>query len=84
MVLSSLTNEIDPYRNSFSSVGWAEQWNSHSEAQQRKRMATEVGSTLPDDMAGGAQPKAAILLIAGEPFSEDDKTLILAEITKGQ
>ncbi|KAK7475146.1 hypothetical protein BaRGS_00033638 [Batillaria attramentaria] len=47
-------------------------------------MATELGSTVADDMAGGAQPKAAILIIVGEPFSEDDKTSILAEIAKVQ
>ncbi|PVD20059.1 hypothetical protein C0Q70_20553 [Pomacea canaliculata] len=45
-------------------------------------MASE-GATVLDDVAGAVQPKAAVLLIIGEPFSEEQKTLILAEVTKG-
>ena len=43
-------------------------------------MATE----FTDDVASGGQPKAAVLLVAGEPFSDGDKTLILEEIVKGE
>lgn len=46
-------------------------------------MASE-GATVLDDVAGAVQPKAAVLLIIGEPFSEEQKTLILAEVTKGR
>ncbi|KAL8606448.1 hypothetical protein ACOMHN_015537 [Nucella lapillus] len=42
-------------------------------------MATEFA----DDMAGSGQPKAAILLIVGEPFSDSSKQQILEEIVKG-
>ncbi|XP_076443645.1 uncharacterized protein LOC143282070 [Babylonia areolata] len=42
-------------------------------------MATEFA----DDLAGGSSPKAAVLLIVGEPFSDGDKQLILEEIVKG-
>lgn len=42
-------------------------------------MATE----LTEDVASGGQPRAAVLLVVGEPFSDGDKTLILEEIVKG-
>ncbi|KAL8577433.1 hypothetical protein ACOMHN_048068 [Nucella lapillus] len=42
-------------------------------------MATE----LVNDLAGSNPPKAAVLLIVGEPFSDGDKQLILEEIVKG-
>lgn len=35
-------------------------------------------------IADGGQPKASVLLIVGEPFSDGDKTLILEEIVKGK
>ncbi|XP_059175389.1 microtubule-associated protein futsch-like isoform X2 [Physella acuta] len=38
---------------------------------------------MDSDDQGQLVPSAALLLIIGEPFSEDQKTLILAEITKG-
>jgi hypothetical protein len=43
-------------------------------------MATEI----VDDMAGNGQPKAAVVIIIGEPFSVNDRTLILEEIVKGE
>lgn len=39
---------------------------------------------MESDDQGVITPGAALLLIIGEPFSEDHKTLILAEITKGE
>jgi hypothetical protein len=50
-------------------------------------MATEMDSTLTqsgEDSGFSAAADAAVLLVIGEPLSDDHKELILDEITKGK